>query len=506
MESTRPNILVIQADQLNANCLGVYGNEVAQSPHIDAIGRSGAVFETAYSNFPLCAPSRFSMLSGRLASNIGAYDNGAEFPSSIPTLMHYLRHGGYHTCLSGKMHYVGADQLHGFEHRLTTDIYPGDFNWTGDWTEITPKFANDSRSFTGAGVCVRNVQMDYDEEVCHRAQRHLFDLARRDTQDPFLLFVSFTHPHDPYQCTQEYWDRYRHEDIDMPVVANIDPADDDPYSRRLRALSGLDKFQPSDEQTRIARHAYYGSVSYLDDMVGSLMATLHASGYGDNTIVVVTSDHGDNLGERGLWYKKNFFEDSARVPLVISVPGVSPVRVKQNVSLVDLLPTLTEFAQVRDALVEDSDGSPLNDLIAGSDNGWDNRVLVENLAEGAGAPAVMIRQDDLKYIHCDIDPPQLFDLDADPHELKNVVADPAYAEQAQSLQAQIEQTWDLKQLDLDIKVSQKRRLFLREVLSTGRRESWDYVAPDQCEGQVLRSTSVYNNWAYDNVLGLNNKP
>lgn len=502
MASHRPNILVIQADQLNPNCLGVYGNEVVSSPHIDAIGESGTVFESAYSNFPLCAPSRFSMLAGQLASRIGAYDNGAEFPSSIPTFMHYLRHGGYDTCLSGKMHFVGADQLHGFEHRLTTDIYPGDFNWTGDWTEVTPEFGNDSRSFTGAGVCLRNVQMDYDEEVCHRAQRHLYDLARRDEHDPFLLFVSFTHPHDPYQCTQEYWDRYQHEDIDMPVVANIAPEDDDPYCRRLRALSGLDKYQPSPEQTRTARHAYYGSISYLDDMVGKLMTTLQSTGYDENTVIVFTSDHGDNLGERGLWYKKNFFEDSARVPLLIKTPGAMPNRVQQHVSLVDLLPTLTEAGGVSDSHVEKTDGNSLSGLISGTEGNWSNTVLVENLAEGAEAPAVMVRQDNLKYIHCAIDPPQLFDLDADPYELSNLAQDPNYAQARETLAEVVSSSWDLDRLDRDIKLSQKRRLFLRQVLAMGQRTSWDYVAPDQAEGQVLRSTSIYNNWAYDNVLGL----
>jgi len=493
MASSRPNMLVIQADQLNPNCLGAYGSAVARSPNIDAIGHGGTVFESAYSNFPLCAPSRFSMLSGQLASRIGAFDNGAEFPSSIPTFMHYLRRAGYHTCLSGKMHFVGADQLHGFEHRLTTDIYPGDFNWTGDWTEVTPEFANDSRSFTGAGVCVRNVQMDYDEEVCHRAERHLFDLARRVEHDPFMLFVSFTHPHDPYQCSAEHWDRYNHDD-------------DDPYSRRLRALSGLDKFQPSDAQTRIARHAYYGSISYLDDLVGRLLKTLDATGFSDDTVIVFTSDHGDNLGERGLWYKKNFFEGSARVPLLIKAPGVSESRVGAHVSLVDLMPTLMEFASVSEEAVEPLDGASLISLMSDPASTPPSPVLVENLAEGACAPAVMIRDINLKYIHCELDPPLLFDLDKDPHELNNVAQDPQYASERSSLADAVRATWDLEKLDQDIKLSQARRLMLREVLATGQRTPWDYVAPDQAEGQCLRSTAIYNNWAYDQVLGLKPDP
>lgn len=159
MPSDVPNILFIQCDQLTAAMLGAYGNPIASTPHIDALAEQGVVFESAYTNFPLCAPSRFSMLSGQLTSKIGAYDNAAEFPSSVPTFAHYLRWMGYQTSLVGKMHFVGADQLHGFEERLTTDIYPADFGWTGDWTDLLPKHANDARSFEKAGVCVRNVQL-----------------------------------------------------------------------------------------------------------------------------------------------------------------------------------------------------------------------------------------------------------------------------------------------------------------------------------------------------------
>ena len=132
--SRKPNFLFVQADQLAARALRAYGNKVSKTPNIDKLAERGLVFEHAYCNYPLCAPSRFSMLSGLLPSNAEAYDNGAEFPASMPTFIHYLRLLGYQTCLAGKMHFIGPDQLHGFEERLTTDIYPSDFNWTADWT------------------------------------------------------------------------------------------------------------------------------------------------------------------------------------------------------------------------------------------------------------------------------------------------------------------------------------------------------------------------------------
>ncbi len=283
MAQDRPNILVVQADQLATQAIGAYGSKIASTPQLDQLADRGTIFDNAYCNFPLCAPSRFSMMAGQLASSIDAFDNGAEFPSSIPTFAHYLRALDYQTCLVGKMHFVGADQLHGFEQRLTTDIYPGDFGWTGDWTEARTKFGNDAITFTDAGVCDRNAQIEYDEEVCHRAKRKIYDLARGADDRPFLLFTSFTHPHDPYQCREEHWNRYRHDDIPMPRVAT-DQADMDPYSRRLIEAYGLTGKPPSDEQVRIARHAYFGSVSYFDEILGELLAVLRHTGMADNTV------------------------------------------------------------------------------------------------------------------------------------------------------------------------------------------------------------------------------
>ena len=284
--SRQQNFIIVMADQLTAKALGCYGNSEVISPNIDCLADQGVVFDAAYTSSPLCTPARYAFMTGQNVSQCGGYDNAAYMPSTMPTFAHYLRLMGYHTCLSGKMHFVGADQLHGFEDRLTTDIYPADFNWTGDWTEITPKFANDARSFKQAGVCARNVQIDYDEEVCHRASRKLYDLARSDDDRPFLMVTSFTHPHDPYQCSHEYWGRYHHDDIDMPVVPRIPDAELDPYSQRLMTLSGLDKYVVDEVETRRARHAYYGSVSYLDDLVGKLLSVLNETGLDTNTAIV----------------------------------------------------------------------------------------------------------------------------------------------------------------------------------------------------------------------------
>src|SRR5579862_2953493 len=257
----KPNILILMADQLTPAALPAYGNRVARTPHLDALAQRSVVFRSAYCNSPLCAPSRFSFMSGRLPSKIGAYDNAAEFAAQVPTFAHYLRLAGYRTILSGKMHFCGADQLHGFEERLTTDIYPADFGWTPDWLNFDqrPSWYHSMESVTQAGVCARTNQIDFDDEVVFRARRQLFDMARGTDPRPFCMVVSMTHPHDPFAITREYWDRYRDADIDMPRV-RLAPEQLDPHSQRLRHVCGMDAQPVSEAQVRAARHAYYGAV------------------------------------------------------------------------------------------------------------------------------------------------------------------------------------------------------------------------------------------------------
>ncbi len=323
MSVARPNFLFIMADQMAGPALPAYGHAIVQAPSLDRLAAEGVLFESAYCNTPLCAPSRASMLTGQLPSRIGAYDNAAEFATSMPTFSHYLRDAGYRTCLCGKMHFIGTDQLHGFEERLTTDIYPADFGWTPDWEQPAqrPSWYHNMLSIVQAGTCQPRNQLDFDEEVAFHAVRKVYELARQDDGRPFCLLVSFTHPHDPFAISQEYWDRYDHDEIDLPTVPPIPVEQLDPHSRRVYHVCDLGRYQQTDERVRSARHAYYSAISYVDDKVGQLLNALDATGLAENTVVVFSSDHGEMLGERGLWYKMNFLEWSARVPKRGAAPG-----------------------------------------------------------------------------------------------------------------------------------------------------------------------------------------
>ncbi len=487
---SRPNIVVIMADQLAPHFTGAYGHAVAKTPHLDALAARGMRFDSAYCNSPLCAPSRFAFMSGQLISRIAAYDNASEFRASVPTFAHYLKSLGYRTCLSGKMHFVGPDQMHGFEDRVTTDIYPSDFAWTPDWEahdERIDKWYHNMQTVKESGVAQATFQIDYDDEVGFAARRWLFDVARDKAHGagaPFALVASFIHPHDPYVARPEWWELYSDDEIDLPAFVPDDP---DPFSQRL--MDGIEaSYTPlTEEELRRARRAYLANVSYFDSKIGQLVQTLDEIGELGNTIVIVTADHGDMLGERGLWYKMNFFEHSARVPLVMAGPGVVQGRASNACSLVDLLPTFLDIAGGDAALLgEPIDGRSLMPLARGEDDPVDE-AIGEYCAEMTPYPVFMIRRGPLKYIHCDPDPPQLYDVVADPLERVNLARDPAHAETAAAFAAEVAERWDSDGLRAKVIATQRSRRALHAAMEAGASEHWDYNPPSDASQQYVRN-------------------
>ena len=470
------------ADQLTAPALPSYGHPVVKAPNITALADRGVLFENAYCNAPICAPSRFSMLSGRLPTKIGAFDNASEFPASIPTLAHYLCAVGYRTILSGKQHFIGPDQLHGYEERLTTDIYPADFSWTPNWHE-GPRNRPSGISMMGviqSGPCVRTLQMDYDDEVEFHAVQKIFDLARRQERDPFFLTVSFSHPHPPFTIHAEYWDRYGHDEIDLPRVPAIPFEERDVHSQWLHQSHLADQQIVTEEHLRNARHAYYGMISYIDDKVGRIVRTLEETELLRDTVIVFASDHGEMLGERGMWYKQTFYEWSSRVPLIIAFPErFATRRVARNVSLVDLLPTLLDLATDGQppAYVDPLDGASLTGLMSGEEPGWPDRVISEYTDMGVCAPARMIREGPHKYVYVHDHPPLLFDLDADPLELRNLSGDPSVASTEERLRNHLLAGWNPENIMAEVLRSQQRRLFVKLTAErSGRFPDWSFQA------------------------------
>lgn len=490
---TRPfNVLHIMADQLTARALRLYGNRVCKTPYLDALAARGTVFHNHYCNFPLCAPSRVSMLTGRLATRLGVYDNACDFPSQAPTIPYYMAALGYHTALSGKMHFVGADQLHGYQERLTTDIYPSDFGWTPDWQQAIPVAGTgvSLRSVVEAGICVRSLQLDYDDEVAAKAVQWIYDYGRQAESKPFFFTVSFTHPHNPYVSTQPYWDRYAPGEIDAPRVGPIPFDRLDAHSQRLWKIYKFGQYNITPEDVRRSRHAYYGMVSYIDDQVGKLLAALRDMGLEERTVVVFNSDHGDMLGERGLWYKWMHFEDALRVPLIVSVPGQKASRIEAPVSLVDLMPTLIDVG-VEGGMsfkpVSEIEGVSLLPAVLGHGAPPSGRpVFAEVTADGTTSPSLMVRKGDWKYVSCEGDAPQLYNLREDEAELSNLAGKAEVASVERELRELVAGHWQAEALKLEMERSARRRLFIQNARLQSGAPAWDYEPRKDASRQYVR--------------------
>jgi choline-sulfatase len=420
---------------------GAFGHPFVRTPNIDRLAAAGVTFDRAYCNSPVCAPSRASFLTGRLPTRLGVFNNNLPFASDVPTWAHYLSAAGYQTVLSGKQHFAGPDQRHGFELRLGEEPQS---------TRIKPHSYTDTRPGQRY-FAARPASNEYVEHDKARVDEAVHFLARgRDTSRPFALCVSLYAPHFPFEVEREYWDLYwpRHADLPPPLP--------DGFLDRLHAANhSLREFYeiPSltEDQVRRARAAYYGQCTFMDAQLGRLLDALDHLGLERDTLVVYTSDHGEMLGDHGLWLKQNFFESSVRVPLLVSWPGVLPDRERRGcvVSLVDLAAALVEWGGGRRAagmdgvslagLAADA-GAPWVDLAVSEIVDINQRVIMSHYPE-AGAPKRMLVTERFKLIAHGVFAPELYDLALDPEEWRDVSADPRYAPVLGALRRRLLADW-----------------------------------------------------------------
>ncbi|MCL4149347.1 UNVERIFIED_CONTAM: hypothetical protein GTU68_046936 [Idotea baltica] len=474
-------------DQLNGTLFPDGPVDWLHAPNLKALVGKSTRFKNAYTASPLCAPGRASFMSGQLPSRTQIYDNAAEFSSSIPTYAHHLRRAGYQTCLSGKMHFVGPDQLHGFEERLTTDIYPPDFGWTPDYRKPGERidwWYHNMGSVTGAGVAEITNQMEYDDEVCYNATRKLYDLSRGHDDRPWCLTVSFTHPHDPYVARKKYWDLYEDCDHLLPDIGPIPYADQDAHSQRILDANDHENFDITEDQIRRARRAYFANISYLDDKIGEILQTLEDTR--QEATILFVSDHGDMLGDRGLWFKMSFFEGSARVPFMVCSPDMPAGLIETAVSNIDVTPTLCDLAGVSmDEVMLWTEGISLKPMANGVER--TEPVAMEYAAEGSYSPIVCLRYGKWKYTRCLLDPDQLFDMDADPNELNNLAGVAKHQGTLAQLRAKSEARWDLSAYDAAVRESQARRWVVYEALRNGDYFPWDHQPLQKASERYMRN-------------------
>ncbi len=485
----KPNILVIMVDQLNGTLFPDGPAEWLHTPHLKALAAKSTRFQNAYTASPLCTPSRASFMTGQLPSRTKVYDNAAEFSADLPTYAHHLRRAGYYTCLAGKMHFVGPDQLHGFEERLTTDIYPADFGWTPDYRKPGERidwWYHNMASVTDAGVAEITNQLEFDDEVAASAVQKIYQLSRGLDERPWSLTVSFTHPHDPYVARRQFWGLYDDCAFLKPQEGAYDFKDYDPHSQRIMLANDYSRFKITAKQVRRARQAYFANISYLDEKIGKILKVLEETRQTQNTSIVFVADHGDMLGEKGLWFKMSFFEGSARVPLMISAPQMAPGLVTDPVSTIDVVPTLADLADIpADEIAPWSEGESL--LPLGQGGKRTAPVRMEYAAEASYAPMVSLREGRWKYNRCQLDPDQLFDLQTDPQEKTNLAEYPNHAKVRADLKQKSLAYWDLGTFDAEVRESQARRWLVYEALTQGKYTPWEFEPVQHASERYMRN-------------------
>jgi choline-sulfatase len=460
--SDRPNLLVLMSDQHSPAFLGCYGNEIVRTPNLDRLAREGVRFTNTYCPAPLCVPSRASFMTCRTPTHNRVWNNQHTLPSGVPTWAHALGAAGYETALIGRMHFVGADQRHGFEKRPLGEYsahHPGAPEQGGPrWQKLPPITSGQRRPCVEIAGKGTTTYQWFDEHVAGAACEYLREKADGDArpfggaQDrPFAAVAGFVLPHCPFVAPKELFDYY-YERVDIPKVEESQPA----TVTRFRDVRDILDPPLPEERVRVARAAYYALCEHFDRQVGVVLDCLDATGLAGNTVVVYTSDHGEMGGEHGCWWKSNYYEHSAGVPMIARVPGsaLAGTVCDDVCNVYDIGATLIEAGGAEP--LPNVDGRSLWPTLHGSRPAdWTNETFCE-LVDVRGAspnfPSRMIRSGKWKlWVYADSAglPPAMFDLDADPGELNDLGDDPAYADIRAELLKKVYDGWDPEQVGRD---------------------------------------------------------
>ncbi len=457
MNRPAKNLLVIMSDEHSPKMLGCHGHEIVRTPNLDALAARGTRFSSAYCASPVCIPARASFAVGKYIHQIGYWDNADAYDGAIPSWHHKLRDRGHTVSSIGKLHFRLPGEDHGFtEEQIPMHVIEGKGDLMGLVRSDLPvrKGAYKMAKFAGPG---ESQYTFYDREIAARAQVWLREAAQREDDKPWVLFVSFVCPHFPLTAPPEHFYRYYDQKLPMPKLYEKDQRPRHPYLVDYASSFNYDDYFDR-ETVKKAIAGYYGLCSFLDENVGKVMRALQDAGLADDTRVLYTSDHGDNLGARGLWGKTTLFEEAAGVPLIMAGPDIAAGRVVDTpVSHVDFYPFVLDAAGVAEpALREGFPGVSLFDVAEGAKP--DRNVLVEYHGMGSTSGAFMIRHGQWKYIHYSRYPAQLFDLEADPEELTDLAANPRYAAVLAECRERLQRLCDPEEVDTRARARQAQLL------------------------------------------------
>lgn len=418
---TGSNVLVLMVDEMQAAALSCAGHPLVKTPNIDALAGRGCRFTNAYTNSPICVPSRASFATGRYVHDIGYWDNAIAYDGRVASWGHLLQERAIAPVSIGKLHYRNAQDDTGFAQQIRPlHIFDGIGQVWGSVRDPLPQQPHPARMIGGIGAGMSKYNR-YDMAVGNDTADWI--RAARQAATPWMVFSSFVAPHFPLVVPQEYLDLYPLDEIEMPRLHPRTGCAQHPWLARMEQFQPNDAEFASDEERKLGIASYYGLCTFIDEQVGKVLDALRETGQESNTLVIFTSDHGEMLGTRGRWGKSTLYAESVRIPMILAGPGVTPGTTNATpVSLVDAAPTITETTGA-DTLAD----WPGRSLVALSGTHDPVRqVFAEYHAVASPSAAYMLADARWKYHEYVGYPPELFDLEADPGETKNLAANPEY--------------------------------------------------------------------------------
>jgi choline-sulfatase len=421
------NLLVIMSDEHNPKFLGAAGHPFIATPNLDALAARGTRFTSAYTTCPICVPARAAFAVGRYVHDIGYWDNADAYEGAIPSWHHRLRATGHRVVSIGKLHFRGRKgDDHGFSEEIVPmHIVDGIGDVKGLVRDDIPKRKGGDKMAKLAGPGESSYTA-YDRDIAAWAQIWLHEEAPRWRDRPWVLFVSFVAPHFPLTAPPEWFYRYWLQALPPPKLYAREQRPRHPYLDDYARTVDYDTHFGSPADVKRAMAGYAGLVSALDENIGRVLQALSAAGLAGDTRIIYTSDHGDNVGARGLWGKSTLYEESAGVPLIMAGADIPEGCVVHTpVSHIDCAPTILEAAGESPSRIEPPlPGASLFAIAGGAQP--TRPVMSEYHAIGSVAGAFMLRFGPWKYCHYVTYRPQLFNLADDPEELTDLATDARY--------------------------------------------------------------------------------
>lgn len=452
------NLLIIMVDEMAAQVVGCYGHHLARTPNIDRLASRGVRFTNAYASSPICVPARAAFATGRYPHQTGYWDNVFAYDGRVPGWGHRLQAAGNRFTTIGKLHYQDDVSDTGIDEQILPMHLYGGGDIFGLERETPPR--RPQSASVAAEVAVGDSQYTrYDRKISALTEDWFRTRMADQGEKPWVCFASFIAPHFPFTVPQKYIDLYNASEVKLSRKPLNTKPSTAPWWKLLTFGYNFDEHFENDDHRRQALLHYYALCSFADENVGRVLAALDASGQAENTVVMFLSDHGDNMGARGLWGKSTMYEESARIPLILAGAGIaSGKECKTPVGLVDAYQTVLDVVGIE--LTAEDRALPGRSLveIAGAPYDETRQVFAEYHASCAPTGLMMLRQGKFKYIHYTGYGSELFDLEADPDETRDLADDPACSDVLSRFQRGLLAIVDPDEADRRAKADQRRRL------------------------------------------------